>query len=239
MKLPLLLSLAAISISGVVLFQSLTTELTREPMAPVTKGSATGADSSGEIAALREAVERLSARLDAYENMPAPLVTPARIPAGAHLDKGDLDELRAELMAELKGAQKGPAAGTPGLKQDVAIALDEVRRNERRAAREAKATAAAEVLEKQMPYLQEQLGLTTSQTDGLRTVLQDREARQQEMWRLWEEGEREAVGAMKQQESEIFSGDLGAVLNEQQVEQFRSLRSRGGGKGGGGGGQGK
>lgn len=223
-KLPLLLSALALCLSGLALFFSIAPVQESAPRVAHLENDWSGSEFQGQLADLYGELKRLSARLDALESMPRPSAA-ERIPASGVVAQAALDKLESDLRAEFAGADRKLRSEPSRLQEDVAIALDEVRRVERETAQEAKWAAAA--LDKRMVVYQEKLGLSASQTDGLRTVLEARTARYQEIQRLWQEGDREAVGTMKREESQVFTIELEGVLNSQQVEQFREM---GGGK---------
>ena len=230
MKLPILLSAAALTISGLALLTNLNSSPKGALVEPTVKNDTGLNQVRDEIAALRGELNDLSGRLEVLANRPA---APARIPAGALVEQSDLDALREDLLAELtKGGVSpgGKAVAAEGLKNDVAAALEEVRAAERAARAEAKGVATAAKLDAQMPEYQQQLGLTSAQTEGLRSVIEARNERVAEMMRLWESGDREAAGELKGNEAATYQAELQGVLNQQQVEQFNAM---GGGRRGG------
>lgn len=230
MKLPILLSAAALTISGLALLTNLNSSPEGALVEPTVNNDTGLNQVRDEIAALRGELNDLSGRLEVLANRPA---APARIPAGALVEQSDLDALRADLLAELTTSGSSPggkAAAAEGLKNDVAAALEEVRAAERAAKAEAKGAAATAKLDTQMPEYQQQLGLTNAQTDGLRGVIEARNERVAEMMRLWESGDRAAAGELKSNEAETYQAELQGVLNQQQVEQFNAM---GGGRRGG------
>ena len=230
MKLPILLSAAALTISGLALLTNLNSSPEGALVEPTVNNDTGLNQVRDEIAALRGELNDLSGRLEVLANRPA---APARIPAGALVEQSDLDALRADLLAELTTSGSSPggkAAAAEGLKNDVAAALEEVRAAERAARAEAKGAAATAKLDTQMPEYQQQLGLTNAQTDGLRGVIEARNERVAEMMRLWESGDRAAAGELKGNEAETYQAELQGVLNQQQVEQFNAM---GGGRRGG------
>ncbi|MDG1051395.1 MAG: hypothetical protein P8M11_04230 [Planctomycetota bacterium] len=226
MKLPILLSAAALTISGLALLTNLNSSPGGARVDPTVKNDAGLNEVRGEIAALRGELNDLSGRLEVLANRP---VAPSRIPAGDLVEQSDIDALRAELLEELGDSRKAP--GAAGLKQGVAVALEEVRADERDAKAAARRDAMMSKLDEQMPKLQQELGLTSSQTDGLRGVLQARDARYTEMARLWESGDRAGASELKGNERDTHQLELQSVLNEQQIEQFNAM---GGGRGRGG-----
>ena len=226
MKLPILLSAAALTISGLALLTNLNSSPGGARVDPTVNNDAGLNEVRGEIAALRGELNDLSGRLEVLANRP---VAPSRIPAGDLVEQSDIDALRAELLEELGDARK--ASDAFGLKQGVAVALEEVRADERDAKAAARRDAMMSKLDEQMPKLQQELGLTSSQTDGLRGVLQARDNRYTEMARLWESGDRAAASELKSNEGETHQLELQSVLNEQQIEQYNAM---GGGRGRGG-----
>lgn len=224
MKLPLILSTLALTISGLLLVNSLFPEESWEEMDSEVAPEVGAADDRPDLSVIVERLDRISARLDTLENAPA---VPARLPAGDLVERAELDALREEMqaMASAKAVGKAP------LKSDVAAALEEVRAAERDARAEAKRAEVSAKLDEQMPRYQQELGLTNSQTDRLRTVLEARDERVAEMMRLWQAGDREGAGALKGAENETYQTELQGVLNDQQIEQFRSMQGgRRGGK---------
>jgi len=178
---------------------------------------------------MTERLDRMAARIDTLENAPVQPGLTGRVPAGL-VEREEFDQLREQLMAMAASMADGSAAGAP-LKADVAAALEEVRAAERSAKVEAKRAETSAKLDEQMPRYQQELGLTNSQTDRLRTVIEARDERVAEMMRLWQAGDREAAGALKGAENETYQMELQGVLNDQQVEQFRSMQGgRRGGK---------
>lgn len=226
MKLPILLSAAALTISGLALLTNLNSSPEGARVEPTVKNDTGLNQVRDEIAALRGELNDLSGRLEVLASRP---VAPSRIPAGDLVEQSDIDALRAELLEELGDARKAP--GAAGLKQGVAVALEEVRAEERDAKVAARSEAMMSKLDEQMPKYQQDLGLTTSQAEGLRGVLQARNERYAEMSRLWESGDRAAAGELKSSESETHQLELQSVLNQQQIEQFNAM---GGGRGRGG-----
>ena len=224
MKLPLILSTLALTISGLLLVNSLFPEESWEEMDSEVAPEVGAADDRPDLSVIVERLDRISARLDTLENAPA---VPARLPGGDLVERAELDALREEMqaMASAKAAGKAP------LKSDVAAALEEVRAAERDARAEAKRAEVSAKLDEQMPRYQQELGLTNSQTDRLRTVIEARDERVAEMMRLWQAGDREGAGALKGAENETYQTELQGVLNDQQIEQFRSMQGgRRGGK---------
>ncbi len=230
MKLPLLLSAAAVTVSALALLINLNAGPGPERVDPIVNNDAGLAEVRAEVTALRGELAEMSGRLEMMANRPA---GPARLPAGDLVEQSDLDTLRADLLAELGGAAgkpAGPALGEAEMKQSVTAALEEVRATERAARAEAKEAAAMAKLDAQMPEYQQQLGLTNTQTEGLRGVMEARNERVAEMMRLWESGDRAAAGELKGNEAATYQAELQGVLNQQQVEQFNAM---GGGRRGG------
>ncbi|MDA8592675.1 hypothetical protein OAO71_00955 [Planctomycetota bacterium] len=230
MKLPLILSCAALTVSGLCLLSTVNSSPEGPAAGPPVQDDRGLAEVREELAAFRGELRDLAGRLEVLANRPA---APARIPAGALVEQSDLDALRADLLAELTESGSSPggkAAAAEGLKNDVAAALEEVRAAERAAKAEAKGAAAMAKLDAQMPEYQQQLGLTNAQTEGLRGVIEARNERVAEMMRLWESGDRAAAGELKSNEAETYQAELQGVLNQQQVEQFNAM---GGGRRGG------
>lgn len=222
MKLLLLLFAAAL-LASLALLINLNAGPRPERVDPIVKNDKGLDEVLDEVAALRGELEKMSGRLEMMANRPA---APARIPAGDLVQQSDLDALRADLLAELSepALKSGGKAAVPeGLKQDVAAALEEVRAAEQTAKADSRRAEAMAKLDAQMPEYQRQLGLTSSQTDGLRGVIEARNERVAEMMRLWESGDRAAAGEMKSNEAEAYQTGLQGVLNQQQVEQFSAM----------------
>jgi len=100
MKLPILLSAAALTISGLALLTNLNSSPEGARVEPTVKNDTGLNQVRDEIAALRGELNDLSGRLEVLASRP---VAPSRIPAGDLVEQSDIDALRAEL-AEAKGA---------------------------------------------------------------------------------------------------------------------------------------
>jgi len=227
MKLAVILSSVALTISGFLFVNALLSEEPWEAMGTEVAAEVDVADDRPDLSLIVERLDRISARLDLLENAPA---APARLPAGDLVERAELDALREEMQAMAAGKGASKAAVSELLKQDVAAALEEVRAAEQTARADAKRVAAQAKLDSQMPEYQRQLGLTSAQTEGLRGVIEAREERVAEMMRLWQSGDRAAASEMKSNEAETYQTELQGVLNQQQVEQFNAM---GGGRRGG------
>ncbi len=116
-----------------------------------------------------------------------------------------------------------------GLKQQVASALTDVRRDEAVSKVRAKREGELERLDETMPKLEQWLGLTPDQSSEMRSALLAQYDRDAELIRRWEAGEdAEVLGELKRTNAESHSSDLSAILTPDQLETYSARRRRGG-----------
>lgn len=206
MKGPLVVSLVALALSVVALTGTF----------PALHRGASSSDAAAlsgpePDAQLAERVERLSAENRALRERLTELemrsVPERREPASGLATKDELAALReelAELRAELAAAPGStltarPVEASNEFKQEVARTLGEIRKQERVDRVRSQMDRRLEELDQTMPKINEWLGLTSYQSNEMRSALLKRYEREADLIRRWEAGEDpEVLGLVKE-----------------------------------------
>jgi hypothetical protein len=176
-----------------------------------------GTEALDQVRELREENRALRERLEALELRPA---VPVRQPALGFAKQEDFDALRDELREWM--AKGGPAPDEESELRDlVGTALSSIRKEEAIAnLRKAQEKKTAK-LEERVTNLSAWLTLDEYQANEVRAILTDKDARDQELIRLWEEGtDDETLGEIKRTNNEALWVATERVLNPQQFETF-------------------
>ena len=190
------------------------------------------------LASLEREKSELIARLDALEQreprtMRAPVTSVA---PGAH-GGPDVEELRRDidaltdrlesLTAKLDARLGAPAsAGDPiqapaGFKNQVASAMEEIRREELEEQLLAKQEAQRAEIDDRVEQLGEWLQLTPYQSTGMRDAVVAQYDRNAELLRLWQAGASdEDLGERKRENRDVHRAEVEALLSADQFEAY-------------------
>ena len=190
------------------------------------------------LASLEREKSELIARLDALEQreprtMRAPVTSVA---PGAH-GGPDVEELRRDidaltdrlesLTAKLDARLGAPAsAGDPiqapaGFKNQVASAMEEIRREELEEQLLAKQEAQRAEIDDRVEQLGEWLQLTPYQSSGMRDAVVAQYDRDAELMRLWQAGASdEDLGERKRENRDVHRAEVEALLSADQFEAY-------------------
>lgn len=236
---PLSLLIAAVLLASAT--AGVTTWVLADAGEPNARGPA--AEDAVANAALLARVDELAAenrelhqRLEGLELRPPaappsePVALDAREPLGGYVSLDAFEEFQTEVRAKLS-KQPQVATESPEFKEQVASALVDVRKEENfekvRKQQEARSARLDEDVEK----VREWLDLEPYQADEMRQALLDQYEREDEVRRLWEEGEEgEVLGELKAAAGAAFRTDAEAILTPTQFETFWEGIGRGGGK---------
>ncbi len=184
---------------------------------------------------LERRIEQIEARLSGVESRPAALLEPVREPAApvASVDaiearlQARLDALANELRRLAESIASAPTGSwTPGLEQQVAEVLNNVRQEERTSKIKAYRDSRVERLDATVSKLEERLGLSGYQSSELRGALESQLEREAEVIALWEAGASdEELGARKQADQEAHQVELQTILTFEQLQLYRASSS--------------
>lgn len=236
---PLLLSATLVlAILGGAVAGALSAQLMGGPAAPLGDHSALRGPDSALTARLEALVEEnraLATRLDLLELQPAsaarrPLAADPAHGEGEFVTRAELDALREELASAR--AAGGYEPGEPATFQDqVAVALDAIRKEQQVDKVRSSQEQWLEQLDERMPKLEQQLGLSATQSWQLRSVMLAKYDRDQELIRRWEAGvDPDVLGEEKAANTQSFQDDVSGFLSPQQQEDLYAFWHGGGGK---------
>lgn len=178
-----------------------------------------------QIRGLRDANQELRQRLAALELRPAP---ETRSPAQDFVPREVFDAFKEEvedwMVDRIVAAADSPEqAATPEFREQVAEALQSIRKNEAVVRVKKDQEHRAAELEERVTRVSEWLALDSFQTNEMRTILSEKDERDRLLIRMWEEGtDNEVLGDTKRANREEFQTALERVLAPQQLETFRS-----------------
>ncbi len=232
MKNPLVLALLALVLGGAALVLSL---LNRPPHG-FREGAEPVALSPDDSLALRvdELVEEnrgLRDRVAALEMVPVPVAGARVVAGGEWVAREEFDAFRDEVRAALAelGSVAKVGADPAALKDSVASALTEVRREEAVGKVRAKQEARLERLDQTMPKMESWLELTPQQSDRMRSALLAQYEREAELTRRWQAGEDpEVLGELKRGDRETHRAELSGFLSAEQMERYTGSGGKGG-----------
>lgn len=225
MKSTVLLAAAALLVS-VAAFVSSSKGSTPVPGGAETPG---GRSSQAELEALRREVSMLNERIEALEaDSLAPVTSAAPAPRETVNPGWVTGEQLEARLAELLGDDVISGKGKASAPSIDPVAFDEALKSARKreATRkfEGDLERRAEQLDRRVAKYEASLGLTSSQSSSLRTALENQQAREAELIRMWNEGAT-GLGQVKADNRQAFSDELGGFLND---EQRASVLGRGG-----------
>lgn len=180
---------------------------------------------NARLKALREENALLSQRVNALEMRP---VATQRIPAEAIPDPDFEEEVR-EWMASVK---KDGGPSPVGLQTKVEDVLANIRQEEAAAEQQVQEQKREEWITGTMAKLSPQLGLSVTQEAELRDVWIANNDRDNELARMWREGELDgqAAGELKRSNNEEHQRDLQGVLSPAQYEEYNGFFANRGGR---------
>lgn len=225
MKAPLLLSTAALLLAGASFLMNSSRTSGDAESRPV--GGVERTD-TGAIAELRREMAAIAERLDALE---VEDLAPVAAAPREQVDPGWITQEQLEArLAEFRDDDVVKAQRKAGVSvmdaESFDAALEAARRRETTRKFEAKAESRAQELDERVAKFEEALGLDASQSNSLRVALENQQARNTELVRMWNEGATD-LGQVKQDNQQAFLDELGGFLNEEQ----RQAVVRGGGRG--------
>jgi Spy/CpxP family protein refolding chaperone len=225
MKRNLALSLVALAVAGTALAAALADPFGPRPVAaerPAAREAGRG--SAEELAALREEVRTLRARLAELERDG---MSPRRRPV-AHESESSRAEAESAgppdaRAVEADASSDGEADTLDAFRLEVAAALADVR--ERQAAAELRAIdERIRGLDARMPELEERLELTPDQSARLRSALTAKLDREADVVRRWGAGEApEVLSELRRGDRAVHESELAEILGAAQLEVWASL----------------
>jgi hypothetical protein len=222
MRSAVLFAVAGAAVGGGLVGALATSALRPEPVqrgasvsAPVVPPAAA---SDEGLAELRQAVERLTARIDALELAPA---SAPRLPADL-VTRAELEALREQLAAEGERAPFTPLPDDATLRESVEATLRAVEKERAVAKLEAGIEEARASLDTRVQKYGDWLELDSYQRDQLREVLLEKSERDAALLRQWAEGvDREVVSERKRENAEHFAARVEALLGPEQLQRYR------------------
>lgn len=174
MNTPAVLSALALAVSGSVLFVVL-----GQPPAAEARPEAAGPDSdlAGRLEALAAENEDLRARVQGLELVPAP--TP-REPVVGYVSRDEFEAFRDEVLAALE-ARGGGKAAPKRIEDEVAVALDAIRRSEGISKATENLDKRSQDVDRRVQGWSRWLDLDESQAEQLSVLMEDRNAREREV----------------------------------------------------------
>ncbi|MDF1838411.1 MAG: hypothetical protein P1V35_11110 [Planctomycetota bacterium] len=186
------------------------------------------ANLQGDMAALLEKNEALSARVSFLENQPTSEV---RIPVEVDwVPREDFLTLQEELRSATKAMANLSSSNVdlahPQFRDQLGTALDEIRKAEAVGRVEALQEKRAATLEPVLAKMQARMGLTQPQVTQLRGALESKMAMDSERTRRWQEGEDSAVlGQFKADNRTAHQEELARILTPSQFDQLQQGRA--------------
>ena len=229
-------TLAAAAVTGALAAVVATTVVGSAP----TSGSVDGATLAALDLALSDLQSEnaaLRARLDELERPAelAPVTPPAteaveRSEAVAGVSRAEFEDLLERIEAFEARPLESPES-LSAAKEDLKLALKEVRKEEAHDSVRQWETARRERLDDDVAKITERLALSPSQENEMRRALLAQYDRDQEVRQLWEQGvSDEILGETKQTNGETFATDLQGFLTEEQQTAFWEMAAAAGGK---------
>ena len=219
MKSPAVLSALALAVSGaallVVLGDAPGGEARTDAVGPEV-------DLSGRLEALAAENEKLRARVQSLELVPAP--TP-REPVAGYVSRDEFEAFRDEVLAALEGREGGKP--TPkGIQEEVAVALDAIRRDESFTKASSDLDKRAGTVDRRVQSWSKWLDLDDGQAEQLAVMMEDRDAREREV--LLSAKESGDAGDYQQQLREIELSYHTSVRTLLTPEQEAQINQKGG-----------
>ena len=225
MKAPLLLSVAAFVLAGSSLLINSSRVSGESANLP---GDGVERTDTSAIDELRREMAALAERIDALE---VEDLAPVAAAPREQVDPGWITEEELEArLAEFRDDDVAKAQRKAGASamdaESFDAALEAARRRETTRKFEAKAERRMQELDERVAKFEAALGLDASQSSSLRVALENQQARNTELVRMWNEGATD-LGQVKQDNQQAFLDELGGFLSEEQ----RQAMVRGGGRG--------
>lgn len=178
--------------------------------------------------ALERENEELRSRLRGLElevpqAAPSESTEPQRLPEGGYVSRAEFEAFQREMRLALEGLGTGPLASQEGFQEQVVQALDELRDAERQREKGAQ-------LEDEIRAYSNWLGFNEVQQEQWRVALEQRVARNQELYDAWQSGSVDEAGIaqMKQQNAAAFDAEVTRILTPDQLTTYRSKFAEGG-----------
>jgi hypothetical protein len=193
--------------------------------APVAGRAHSEAQLLARVEELQDANRSLRDRLTALEQRPEPA---AREPVGDFVPRGDFAAFEQEVRAWMVGqplAVKGALAlaDEPELREEVAVALKTIRKDEAVTSALKKNENEAARLEERVTRMSDWLTLDEYQAGELRTLMSTKDEQDRQLIRRWEDGvDDEVLGETKRANTLALHDELERVLSPDQFETFRS-----------------
>ncbi len=233
MLLPLVASLAAVTLSVAALLVSASSRGSDSPSAaPRERSSET--ELIARIDALLEENRELRDRVELLEIRGSSSPGAAATSASALVSREEFAELREELRGQIE--RRSPSdvhpidAESEEFKETIASTLSTIRHQERVKGARAYHERRREQIEDRLENIEEWLDLSPLQSDQMRDALLARHDRDAELIDLWEQGVDDAIlGDRKRENHDTFYTELSVILDEEQLETYRNREERGGG----------
>lgn len=148
---------------------------------------------------------------------------PQRQPDGGYVGRTEFEDFRREMRLALEGMGAGPLATQEGFQEQVVQALDELRDAERQREKGAQ-------LEDEIRAYSNWLGFNEVQQAQWRVAIEQRVARNQELYDAWQAGSVDEAGIaqMKQQNEAAFDAEVTRILTPDQLTTYRRKFAEGG-----------
>ncbi|MEC8512331.1 MAG: hypothetical protein VX015_09310 [Planctomycetota bacterium] len=226
MKAPLILSVAAFLLAGASFLMNssgLSSEAEKLPVGGVERTDASAVEQ------LQREMAELMERIDALE---VDDLVPVAAAPREQVNPGWITEEQLEArLADLLGAEAASGQRKTGVlamdAESFDAALQAARKRETTRKFEANAERRVQELDERVAKFEATLGLSPSQSSSLRAALENQQARNTELVRMWNEGAT-GLGQVKQDNRDAFLEELGGFLSEEQREAVVS--GGGGGK---------
>lgn len=161
--------------------------------------------------------QQLNERLQKLEQQPK---STGRKPVEEWATRDELESLRAEL-ARSGMASAGADSEPQVFEEKVAVALGAIREKEAQDWVEKEANRKAERLEQRLGGMTNWLDLAPAQQDQVRTMLQAKDQRSQELIAMWKNGtDKDKLGEIKRHNEELWRNEVRQVLTADQIQKF-------------------
>lgn len=182
--------------------------------------------------ALERENEELRSRLRGLElevpqAAPSESAEPQRQPEGGYVSRAEFEAFQREMRLALEGLGAGPLASKEGFQEQVVQALDELREEERQREK-------GKQFEDEIRAYSNWLGFNEVQQTQWRTALEQRAARNQQLYDAWKSGSVDDAGVaqMRQQNAAAFDAEVTRILTPDQLSTYRRKFAEGGSNGG-------
>jgi len=216
MRNPLLVSFLALAMSMVGIFVVLTVGLDRAPQEEERTAAVPEVDLLGRIELLVAENKQLQSRIASLELRPAP----KRAPATGFVQQEVFEAFQEEVRAALSKG-KPTLAKAEGLEEEVAVALDTIRRDEAygRALEDHKKMEAG--VERRIQGWSSWLALDQGQEELMVGIMEEQRSRNEEVLRAWEDGvDSETIEAMQASARQDHFRSIRAILSPDQSAQM-------------------